>query len=141
MPSSERSNRKERVGVVVSDKMDKTITVRVDWVTHHPVYKKLERRATKFKAHDEKSSACLGDTVKIRETRPLSKTKRWVLVEIVKKASGVPEIPAAEEAAQPVRAKKSKGASKQAPAADLQAESKATEAAPSAQAQKQDLSK
>ena len=66
--------------------MDKTISVRVDWVTHHPVYKKLTRRATKFKAHDEKNSAKMGDTVKIQETRPMSKTKRWRLVEIVKKA-------------------------------------------------------
>jgi small subunit ribosomal protein S17 len=101
MPSNVRGNRKERVGVVTSDKMDKTITVKVDWVTHHPVYKKLMRRATKFKAHDEKNSAGLGDTVKIRETRPLSKTKRWILVEIVKKASSVPAVPVAQVAAVP----------------------------------------
>ena len=87
MPSNIRQKRKERIGVVVSDKMDKTITVRVDWVTHHPVYRKLVRRATKFKAHDEKDSAKMGDTVKIQETRPTSKTKRWRLVEIIKKAS------------------------------------------------------
>jgi len=87
MPSKERSTRKERVGVVVSDKMDKTITVRVDWVAHHPVYNKLMRRSTKFKAHDEKKSAKMGDTVRILETRPLSKTKRWTLMEIVKKAA------------------------------------------------------
>ncbi len=86
MPSKIRGKRKERVGVVVSDKMDKTISVRVDWVTHHPVYRKIMRRATKFKAHDEKNSAKMGDTVKIQETRPMSKTKRWRLVEIVKKA-------------------------------------------------------
>ena len=86
MPSKIRQKRKERIGVVVSDKMDKTISVRVDWVTHHPVYRKIMRRATKFKAHDEKNSAKIGDTVKIQETRPMSKTKRWRLVEIVKKA-------------------------------------------------------
>jgi len=86
MPSNERSRRKERVGIVVSDKMDKTVTVQVDRVLHHPVYKKLIRMATKFKVHDEKDSAKVGDTVRIEETRPISKTKRWRLVEIVKKA-------------------------------------------------------
>jgi small subunit ribosomal protein S17 len=90
MLSKARNIRKERVGIVISDKMDKTITVQVDWVSHHPVYKKLMRRATKFKAHDEKNSAKVGDTVKIQETRPLSKTKRWALVEIVKKAVTAP---------------------------------------------------
>ena len=97
MSSNERGNRKLKVGVVVSDKMDKTITVRVNWVTHHPVYKKILRRATTFKAHDEKNSAGIGDTVRIQETRPLSKTKRWRLVEVVKKAS-LPPAPKAEEA-------------------------------------------
>ena len=86
MPSNVRRKRKERIGVVVSDKMDKTISVRVDWVTHHPVYNKIMRKAVKFKAHDEKNSAKMGDTVRIQETRPTSKTKRWRLVEIVKKA-------------------------------------------------------
>ncbi len=81
-----RSNRKERIGIVVSDKMDKTITVRVDRVLHHPVYNKLMRMATKFKAHDDLNVAKIGDTVRIEETRPLSKTKRWRLVEVVKKA-------------------------------------------------------
>ncbi len=97
MLSNARNKRKERIGVVTSDKMNKTITVQVDWVTHHPVYKKLMRRATKFKAHDEKNSAKAGDTVKIQETRPLSKTKRWTLVEIVKKASAAPSITVTEE--------------------------------------------
>jgi small subunit ribosomal protein S17 len=73
--------------------MDKTITVKCDWVANHPVYGKLVRKATKFKAHDEKNAAGTGDTVRIRETRPLSKTKRWTLVEIVKKAHGMPETP------------------------------------------------
>lgn len=85
MQSNERSNRKERVGVVVSDKMDKTITVQVVRVTHHPVYEKTMKKSVKFKAHDEKNEAGLGDTVRIVETRPLSKTKRWRLVEIIKK--------------------------------------------------------
>ncbi len=101
MPSNARNKRKERVGVVVSDKMDKTITVKVDWITHHPVYKKLLRRATKFKAHDEKNDAKVGDTVKILETRPLSKTKRWTLVEIVKKAPAASAVAIAEEADAP----------------------------------------
>ena len=81
-----RSNRKTRIGTVVSDKMDKTITVSVDMSSMHPVYDKLVRTSTKFKAHDEKDAAGMGDTVKIEETRPLSKTKRWRLVEIIKKA-------------------------------------------------------
>lgn len=87
MPNNERSRRKTRVGTVVSDKMDKTITVRVDRVMHHPVYNKLIRLATKFKVHDEKEAADIGDTVRIEETRPLSKTKRWRLVEVISKAS------------------------------------------------------
>ena len=99
MSSDVRGKRKEKVGVVVGDKMDKTITVRIDWVTHHPVYRKLMRRATKFKAHDEKNTAKIGDTVRIQETRPLSKTKRWRLVEIVKKAT-TPGLHAAAETVQ-----------------------------------------
>ena len=88
MPQSneKRSNRKTRVGTVISDKMDKTITVSVDMSAMHPVYNKLVRTSTKFKAHDEKDAAGMGDTVKIEETRPLSKTKRWRLLEIIKKA-------------------------------------------------------
>ena len=88
MPQSnqKRSDRKTRIGTVISDKMDKTITVRVDMTAMHPVYDNLVRTSTKFKAHDEKDAAGMGDTVKIEETRPLSKTKRWRLVEIIKKA-------------------------------------------------------
>jgi small subunit ribosomal protein S17 len=88
MQSNEKRSgkRKIRIGVVISDKMDKTITVRVDKAAMHPVYDKLVRSATKFKAHDEKEAAGIGDTVKIEETRPLSKTKRWRLVEIIQKA-------------------------------------------------------
>ncbi len=85
MPNNIRNKRKERIGVVISDKMDKTRTVRVHWVTHHPIYGKLVRRQTKFKVHDEKNVTKAGDTVRIEETRPLSKTKRWRLVEVVKK--------------------------------------------------------
>jgi len=88
MQSDQRGNRKERMGVVISDKMDKTITVQVMRVTHHPVYNKTLRKYIKFKAHDEKNEAGVGDTVKIVETRPLSKTKRWRLVEIIKKSPG-----------------------------------------------------
>lgn len=80
-----RQKRKERVGVVVSNKMEKTITVRVEKVMHHPVYNKLMRSATTFKAHDEKRAAKIGDVVRIEETRPISKTKRWRLVEIIQK--------------------------------------------------------
>jgi len=86
MQNNARNKRKTRIGVVVSDSMDKTITVRVARVKHHPVYSKLLRTATKFKAHDEKDAAKVGDVVSIEETRPISKTKRWRLVEIMKKA-------------------------------------------------------
>ena len=81
----QRNKRKQRIGVVKSNLMNKTITVVVDRVSHHPVYERLIRGKTTFKAHDEKNEAKIGDTVKIEETRPISKTKRWRLVEIVKK--------------------------------------------------------
>ena len=81
----ERNKRKERIGTVKSNKMNKTITVVVDKAINHPVYNKLVRSHTTFKAHDEKNEAKVGDTVKIQETRPISKTKRWRLVEIIKK--------------------------------------------------------
>ena len=81
--SNERNSRKERVGVVKSNKMNKTITVIIDRVSHHPVYDKLVRSHSTLKAHDEKNAAKIGDTVRIEETRPLSKTKRWRLVEII----------------------------------------------------------
>lgn len=73
-------------GIVVSDKMEKTIVVRLDSVTHHPMYNKVMRRSRKVKAHDEKKTAKTGDTVKIVHTRPLSKDKRWRLVEVLKKS-------------------------------------------------------
>ncbi len=82
----ERANRKSLVGVVKSDKMDKTIVVQVEERKKHKLYKKIMTRTTSFKAHDEENSAHIGDTVEIMETRPLSREKRWRLVEILKKA-------------------------------------------------------
>ncbi len=82
----ERGRRKVRIGKVVSDKMDKTIVVAVETLVTHPLYKKQIRRTTKFKAHDENNECKIGDIVKIMETRPLSKEKRWRLVEIIEKA-------------------------------------------------------
>ena len=81
-----RNNRKVRVGIVVSDKMDKTIVVAVRDKTKHPLYKKTINTTTKFKAHDENNEAGEGDVVEIIETRPLSKDKRWRLVNIIEKA-------------------------------------------------------
>jgi small subunit ribosomal protein S17 len=82
----ERNERKERIGKVISNKMQKTITVAVDRKVKHPIYGKFVNRTTKFKAHDEENTAGIGDTVRIMETRPLSKDKRWRLVEVVEKA-------------------------------------------------------
>jgi small subunit ribosomal protein S17 len=81
-----RGNRKERVGVVVSDVQDKTIVVNVDRRKQHPLYKKVVRVSKKFTAHDENNEARKGDTVRIVETRPLSKNKRWRLLEIISRA-------------------------------------------------------
>ena len=82
----ERNLRKTRVGVVVSDKMDKTIVVAVKDSVQHPLYKKIMKRTVKFKAHDENNECGVGDRVMIMETRPLSKDKNWRLLEIVEKA-------------------------------------------------------
>lgn len=82
----ERNFRKERVGVVTSDKMNKTITVIVERKLKHPIYGKFMKKSRKFTAHDEENACGIGDTVRIMETRPLSKNKRWRLVEIVEKA-------------------------------------------------------
>lgn len=82
---NDRNKRKVRIGIVKSNKMNKTITVVADKTAHHSVYDRLIRGKTTFKAHDEKNEAKVGDTVKIEETRPISKTKRWRLVEILKK--------------------------------------------------------
>jgi len=85
-PDSELGRRQERRGVVVSDKGDKTIVVKVDVIKSHPKYEKVVRRSVKFHAHDEQNTAGVGDTVRIVETRPLSKQKRWRLAEVVEKA-------------------------------------------------------
>jgi small subunit ribosomal protein S17 len=85
-PEPELGRRQERRGVVVSDKGDKTIVVKVDVIKSHPRYKKVVRRSVKFHAHDESNQAGVGDRVRIVETRPLSKTKHWRLAEIVEKA-------------------------------------------------------
>jgi small subunit ribosomal protein S17 len=81
----DRNLRKIRIGIVSSNKMDKTITVNVERKIKHPLYGKFLKKTTKFHAHDEKNECSIGDTVKIMETRPLSKTKRWRLVEVVEK--------------------------------------------------------
>jgi len=83
---TERNERKTRIGKVVGDKMEKTVVVAVEKLVQHPVYKKSIKQTTKFKAHDENNESHIGDTVKIMETRPLSKDKRWRVVEIIEKA-------------------------------------------------------
>ena len=82
----ERNLRKTRTGLVTSNKMDKTITVAVERKVKHPIYGKFVKKTTRFHAHDEKNECAVGDTVRIMETRPLSKLKRWRLVEVVEKA-------------------------------------------------------
>lgn len=84
--SEVRGMRKTRVGVVVSDRMDKTITIAVKYRVRHPLYGKIMNRTTKIKAHDENNECGIGDTVRVMETRPLSHDKRWRLVEIIEKA-------------------------------------------------------
>jgi len=91
---TERGHRKERVGEVLSNKMAKTIVVRVERRFPHPRYKKVVTGYSKFYAHDEKSEAKVGDRVLIRETRPLSKTKNWRLVEVLERSSGVTPVAA-----------------------------------------------
>jgi len=86
IPVEDRNLRKTRTGKVVSDKMDKTIVVAVEDHVKHPLYKKIIKKTYKLKAHDEANACKAGDTVKVMETRPLSKDKRWRLVEIVRKA-------------------------------------------------------
>ncbi|MBU6205436.1 MAG: 30S ribosomal protein S17 [Bacteroidota bacterium] len=82
----ERNLRKTRIGIVVSNKMDKSITVTMERKVKHPMYGKFLKKTTKFHAHDEKNEANIGDTVRLMETRPISKLKRWRLVEIIEKA-------------------------------------------------------
>ena len=81
-----RNLRKERIGVVFSNKMEKTVTVTVKWKEKHPIYGKFVNKTKKFHAHDDKNDCNIGDTVRIMETRPLSKTKRWRVVEIIERA-------------------------------------------------------
>ena len=83
---AERNLRKTRVGMVVSDKMDKTVVVAIEDRVAHPLYKKIVGRTYKLKAHDENNTCNIGDTVKVMETRPLSKDKRWRLVEVIERA-------------------------------------------------------
>lgn len=83
---TERNERKTRIGKVVSDKMDKTVVVAVERLVRHELYKKAVKNTVKFKAHDEENACRLGDTVEIMETRPLSKDKRWRVVEILERA-------------------------------------------------------
>jgi len=86
MPDNQRLKRRSKQGRVVSDKMDKTIVVLSETSVAHPVYGKIVRKSVKFKAHDEKNEAKAGDTVRIMESRPMSKDKRWRLVEVIQKA-------------------------------------------------------
>ncbi|HHV85521.1 MAG TPA: 30S ribosomal protein S17 [Petrimonas sp.] len=81
-----RNLRKERIGVVFSNRMEKTVTVTVKWKEKHPIYGKFVNKTKKFHAHDDKNDCNIGDTVRIMETRPLSKTKRWRVVEIIERA-------------------------------------------------------
>jgi len=99
-PAAVQGKRKTKVGRVVSDKMDKTIVVSVERLTRHRLYKRVIRLTTKFKAHDETNDAHVGDTVLIEESRPLSATKRWRLIEVVQRAGdhGAPLDAVAEEA-------------------------------------------
>ena len=86
MSENTRAFRKTRIGQVVSDKMDKTIVVSIEDSVQHPLYKKIQKRTFKLKAHDENNECGIGDTVEVMETRPLSKDKRWRLVRIIEKA-------------------------------------------------------
>ena len=85
--SGTRGERKVREGLVVSDKMDKTIVVSVERLRRHPIYKRVVRLSSKFKAHDQENTARVGDTVRIEESRPLSREKRWTVVEVVARGS------------------------------------------------------
>ena len=102
-PPHTRGSRKVRIGVVTSNKMQKTIVVRVSRLIRHPKYNRVITCASSFKAHDERHEAGIGDLVKIMETRPLSKDKRWRLAGIVRRASSAPPVPGneAEQASQP----------------------------------------
>ena len=94
-----QGNRKTKVGRVVSDKMDKTIVVSVERLTRHPLYKRVVRASSKFAAHDELNAAHVGDTVRIEESRPLSRTKRWRLIEVISRGGEQPSELIVEESA------------------------------------------
>ena len=94
--STTRAFRKIRTGTVISNRMQKTIVVRVDRLTRHPLFDRVMTRSAKFKVHDEQNTARVGDVVKIMETRPLSKDKRWRLVDVVRRASTAPAVPGTE---------------------------------------------
>jgi len=94
--SASQRNRQEKVGVVTSNKMQKTVVITVERQIIHPLYKRVVRRSKNFLAHDEKNECRVGDTVRIRETRPLSSRKRWRVVEIVAKAALVAPVPEVE---------------------------------------------
>lgn len=85
MSEEQKSRKTEKVGRVVSDKMDKTVTVAVDYLKPHPLYRKIIRKTSKFHAHDEENACKVGDVVRIQESRPLSRTKRWRVIEIVQR--------------------------------------------------------
>lgn len=97
MATEQRGKRKVRVGVVVSDKMQKTVVVEVETRTRHPLYGKTIRKTRRFKAHDEENQCRVGDVVRIMETRPLSKEKRWRVVEILERRTVLPEEKVVEE--------------------------------------------
>ena len=100
----QRAQRKTRQGVVVSNRMSKTIVVRISRLIRHPKYGRVMTQGSTFKVHDEANSAAVGDVVKIMETRPLSKEKRWRLVEIIRRASTAPPVPGEEEPTQKAKA-------------------------------------
>jgi small subunit ribosomal protein S17 len=93
-----QGKRRTKVGRVVSDKMDKTVVVRVERLQRHPIYKRVVRLSSKFKAHDQENTARVGDTVRIEESRPLSREKRWSVVEIVARGSGEELVDGTEQA-------------------------------------------
>lgn len=119
-----RGQRKVRTGMVVSNRMAKTIVVRVDRRVRHPKYSRVLKQSSTFKAHDETNTAGIGDWVKIMETRPISKEKRWRLVEVIKRASSAPPLPDSEP--QPQRKKMRPAAS---PVAGVSAEDRPSEPA------------
>lgn len=102
-PQAARGRRKVKIGIVVSNRMAKTIVVRVSRLVRHPKYQRVLRQASTFKVHDETNRAAIGDWVKIMDTRPISKEKRWRLVDILRRASSAPPVPGGEEKAATAR--------------------------------------